>query len=189
MAPRPPCYGRAVNVGDATLEHVAGLRDRMAARDDKGSVRSSAQGFARDLADTFSGVVLARLFLVLPFSQLPEGDRTFARGIVGGDARLQATTNVLSLVGTYGRDPTWCDRAGSRGHLAIPLIDRAFVSNIPMVAKLLADLEVDLAGLDDGKPIATRRMLGGRNAAFYVPDAQDAVDAQGRSIIPARDFV
>jgi hypothetical protein len=57
-----------------------------------------------------------------------------------------------------------------------------------MIAKLLADLEVDLVGLDDGRPIVTRRMLGGNNGTFYVRDAQDARDERGRSIIADQEF-
>jgi hypothetical protein len=96
---------------------------------------------------------------------------------------------VLSLLGTRGREASWNDRAASRGHLAIPLIDRSFVQGAPMIAKLLADLEIDLKKLDDGAPIATRHMLGGRNGTFYVPDAQSAKDDHGRNIIASREFV
>lgn len=58
-----------------------------------------------------------------------------------------------------------------------------------MIAKLLADIDVDLAALDDGRPIATRRLLGGKNGMFYVPDAPTAMDSRGRNIIPDRNFV
>jgi hypothetical protein len=58
-----------------------------------------------------------------------------------------------------------------------------------MITRLLADLEVDLGALDDGRPIATRRMLGGQNSTFYVGEASTARDDAGRAIIPARDFI
>jgi len=58
-----------------------------------------------------------------------------------------------------------------------------------MLAQLLADLKLDLACLDDGRPIDSKRMLGGINQRFYVQSAKTALDAQGRFIIPARDFV
>jgi hypothetical protein len=92
------------------------------------------------------------------------------------------------LLGTSGREPAWNDRTQSRGHRVIPLIDRAFVSGAPMLAKLLADLEIDLRPLDAGQPIDVRRMLGSQNGMFYVPDAKTATDG-ARMIIAERDFV
>lgn len=71
----------------------------------------------------------------------------------------------------------------------MPLLGSAFVHTMPMIAKLLADLDVDLAGLDTGLPITFRRVIGGRDNTFYVPDAATAVDGHGRRIIPSNDFV
>jgi hypothetical protein len=112
-----------------------------------------------------------------------------AQGFVEDLARTLPTV-VLARVflGTAGVEPAWCDRRLSTGHRAIPLLNRTFVQNAPMIAKLLADLEVDLAGLDNGSPIVTRRMLGGLNNMFFVPDAQ-APERDGRHVIAARDFV
>jgi hypothetical protein len=57
-----------------------------------------------------------------------------------------------------------------------------------MLAKLLADLEIDLRALDTGQPIDVRRMLGSQNGTFYVPDAQTACH-EGQLIIADRGFV
>jgi hypothetical protein len=152
-------------------------------------VEAGAQVFVRAFCEEFPSVVLARLFLVLPFESLPSRDAEFARSIAKGDPRLKPTTRVLSLLGSSGREPSYVGRLNSRGHLAIPLLDRQFVQEIPMITRLLADLEVDFQALDDGRPIATRKMVGGRNGTFYVADAPTARDELGRSIIPARDFV
>lgn len=149
----------------------------------------AAQGFVDAFCARCPSVVLARLFLVLPFDELPEPDRDFARRFANGDARLKPSTRVLSLLGSAGHEPAYGGRHNSQGHLAIPLLDRQFVKGIPMITKLLADLEVDLQALDDGRPIATRRMLGGQNSTFYVSEAGSARDGEGRAIIPARDFV
>jgi hypothetical protein len=177
-------------LGASTWSNIEDLREQIAANAAGAvSVEEVAQGFTANMIAMFSGIVLARLFLVVPLARLPDSEQVFARGIAGDVAGIDATTRVLSLVGTSGRAPEWGDRHRSRGHLAIPLVNRAFVQGVPMIAKLLADLEIDLAALDDGKPIATRRMLGGRNGAFYVPDAATALDARGRKIIPAEDFV
>jgi hypothetical protein len=69
------------------------------------------------------------------------------------------------------------------------LLDSNSVSDAPMIAKLLSDLDVDLRILDDGRPIATRMMPGGRNGTFYVSDALTERDGRNRFIIPGRDFV
>jgi hypothetical protein len=58
-----------------------------------------------------------------------------------------------------------------------------------MLARLLLDFDVDLDGLDGTRAISSRRMLGTSNQRFYVPSAKLAVDSEGRSIIPAREFV
>ncbi|MEY4575973.1 MAG: hypothetical protein RL701_676 [Pseudomonadota bacterium] len=153
------------------------------------SLQTAAQDFASLFVDEFESVVLARVFAVLPLALLPATEREYAAKFVANDPRLGPQTSVLSLLGTRGREPGWNNRAASRGHLAIPLIDRSFVHGAPMIAKLLADLEVDLKKLDDGAPIATRHMLGGRNGTFYVPDAQVSKDDHGRNIIASREFV
>jgi hypothetical protein len=177
-------------ISASTWSHIADLREQITGQSAQAaSVEDAAQRFTVNMAAMFSGIVLARLFLVLPLGRLPAHEQTFAQRIARGAPQVRASTPVLSLLGTSGRDPEWGNRHRSRGHLAIPLIDSAFVQGVPMIAKLLADLEIDLAALDDGKPIATRRMLGGRNGAFYVPDARTALDAGGRRIIPAEDFV
>lgn len=153
------------------------------------SLDAAAQDFAALFAQEFASVVLARVFAVLPFECLPARERDFARAFVRDDPRLAARTPVLTLLGSAGRDASWNQRTSSKGHLAIPLLDQRFVQGAPMIAKLLSDLDIDLKNLDDGRPIATRQMLGGRNGTFYIPDAQAARDEQGRAIIPARDFV
>lgn len=172
---------------DASWADIDGLRQRIASFPPT-SVETIASGFVAALKDTFESVVLARLFVVLPFADLPAAEREFAIKLVGGDDRLTAKTPCLALLGTCGREAAWNDRTQSRGHRVIPLIDRAFVSGAPMLAKLLADLEIDLRPLDAGQPIDVRRMLGSQNGMFYVPDAKTATDG-ARLIIADRDFV
>jgi hypothetical protein len=55
-----------------------------------------------------------------------------------------------------------------------------------MIARLLSDFGVGFSG---GKTLDTRRLLGGRNIAFFVPDAAKSTDQGGRQIIPAKEFV
>lgn len=154
-----------------------------------GSLQAAAQGFVTAFTSAFMDAVLVRMFAVMPFSDVPEPERIFAHGLGGHHSRFSERTRVLTLLGTAGREPTWNDRRASRGHLCIPLLDRSFVESAPMIAKLLADIDVDLAGFDDGRPIATRKLLGGNNGMFYVQDASTAKDVQGRHIIPDQAFV
>ena len=174
-------------LGEMTWAEIDALRARVVGT--SATAEEAAQRFTGLFVDEFPSIVLARLFIVLPFEELPAAEQSIARACVQGDPRLGPRTPVLSLLGTRGREPAWNDRTLSRGHRAIPLLDREFVRGAPMIAKLLADLEVDLAGLDDRGPILTRRLLGGRNCAFYVPDVETVRDAEGRHIIPDRAFV
>jgi hypothetical protein len=175
-------------LGDATWDEINALRDRLMARR-CASVEQAAQAFVADLVESYPSIVLARLFLVLPFEGLPSTERAVASRVAAGHPSLKPRTPILSLFGTAGSEPAWRDRRRSVGHRAIPLINRTFVQDAPMIAKLLADLEVDLAALDDGSAIATRHMLGGVNLAFFVADAVAALDRGARHVIPARDFV
>jgi hypothetical protein len=153
------------------------------------SVEAAAGTFVEAFATAFSDVALVRLFIVLPVAHLPAPERAFATRFAADDPRFGPTTRALTLLGTRGREPGWNERRLSRGHLCIPLIDRKFVEAAPMIAKLLADLDVDLGAFDDGRPIATRRLLGGKNGMFYVPDATTAVDTKGRHVIADQRFV
>jgi hypothetical protein len=153
------------------------------------SVETAAQQFAQTLAASCPTTILARVFLALPLSRLSPDDRRFASDLVRNDPELHERTSILCLLGTAGRETAWCDRTRSVGHRAIPLLGAAFVQGIPMIAKLLVDLDVNFASLEDGKVLDTRRLLGGRNAAFFVSDARTTEDSDGRQVIPGRAFV
>jgi hypothetical protein len=177
-----------VLIADADLEAIRKIR--AAIEDGAGdNLEKSAKSLAAAFVARFESVVLCRVFCVLSLAELPEAERKAAEAIVAGRAELGSGTRVLSLLATRGREASWNDRKLSRGHRAIPLIDSTFVQGAPMIAKLLADLKVDLANLDTGTAIATRQMLGGTNMTFYVPDAAEARDALDRRIIADADFV
>ena len=182
------CHDAVMRIGDASLAHVGRLRGEISASKND-SLEQGAGRFTSSFTSHFESVVLCRMFVVLGLQELPEAERAAASAVAGAKTVLGPDTRVLSLLATRGRKAAWNDRQLSREHRAIPLIDRSFVQGAPMIAKLLSDLEVDLASLGEGKPIATRRMLGGANVTFYVPDAPNARDDHGRPIIPARDFV
>jgi len=165
-----------VGLGDVSWDEIAVLRDRIG-KLPTATVAAAAQGFASLLVDTFATIALARLFLVVPCRQLPAAERALVA------PELSPATPTLALLGTAGREAAWNDRTRSVGHRAIPLVDRETVHGAPMIAKLLGDLEVNLASLAGGGPIATRLMIGGRNGMFYVPEARTTRDELGRPII------
>lgn len=177
----------------ASWNEINAFRDRIASEAEKQHwLTDAAQCLTSALAIEFPSVVLARVFAVLPFERLPEVDAEVTQRFAekaGAAELLVPTTPVLSLLGTSGIAPTWNNRAFSAGHLAIPLLSKELVEGAPMLAQLLADLKIDLAVLDDARPIDSRRLVGGTNQRFYVQSAKTALDARGRFIIPARDFV
>jgi hypothetical protein len=156
------------------------------------TVEAAAQSLASLLFDTFADTTaLARVFLTVPFERLPGADQYFVRRLAGArDARLlKPQTPVLSLIGTRGEHPRWNERYASRGHLGIPLTSVETVESIPMIARLLKELGATLEWAADLDTAIVTAALGPVAGAFYVEDASTGVDAQGRTIIGAQDFV
>src|SRR5262245_60344327 len=88
-------------------------------------------------------LVLARVYASLMLKQLPPKDRAFVTTLVtsaGIPSSLPDNALVLSLLGTSGTRPEWCDRYRSQGHLGIPLLSSQFVGAIPMVSRLMRDM-------------------------------------------------
>lgn len=156
------------------------------------SIEEAAQRVTKELHGSLPATTaLARIYATLPCRELPPDVASFVAGLATkhGHAVLPPTTPVLALLGTWGADLAWQHRSRSQGHKAIPLVSTSFVDAIPMLARLLRELGLDLAALDSAPEVATRRMLGGFNGLFYVEDARTARDAKGRLVIPAVDFV
>jgi hypothetical protein len=175
-------------LNESTWPDVERLREYLA-KGEWPSIESAAGAFAKVFCDSFSDLALVRVFAVVPIKAVPARERDFAQRFASDEPRFGPMTRALTLLGTHGSELKWHDRKLSRGHLCIPLIDRAFIDAAPMIAKLLADTDVDLAAFDDGRPIATRKLLGGRNGMFFVPDALSATDAMDRFVIADRAFV
>ena len=132
---------------------------------------------------------LVRVYAVLPHEVLPPDVQAFVEMLAPDGAVVSRRTPVLALLGTAGAKPEWNDRRASWAHKGIPLVSAAFVDTIPMLARLLRELGMDLAWLDEAPDIITRRLIGGFNGVFYVEDARTVEDARGRLVIPATDFV
>ncbi len=158
-----------------------------------GSLEEAAQRCVKLIYDQFrESVVLARLYGVLPFSQLPLEARRFAASVAasrGANESVHSDTRVLALLGTHGELSAWNERRASRGHLAIPLISSSFVEEIPMVSRMLKELGLPIDWITGATKAITTDMFGRLGGFFYVEDAATAVDQQARKIIPAQDFV
>jgi hypothetical protein len=136
---------------------------------------------------------LVRVFATLDYGLLPKSNKAFVRSVAEAHQvqhLLNDKTPVLSLLGTRGVTAEWNDRTRSRGHTGIPLVSAHFIQSIPMVARLLKELGLELEWISRQDSSAIASTLGGSLAGlFFVSDASTATDAQGRHIIPARDFV
>ncbi len=165
-----------------------------------GSLEELSQSVALDLYKSFRlDVVMSRMYAVLPYALLSNQHREFLHTKFVGqlaDHKITDDTRVLTLLGSAGVEPEWCEPRKSSGHLAIPLLSSEFVSGIPMVSRLLRELGVPMEWFDQpstqpnsgGSGVETR-MLETISGCFYVKEAATAKDEQGRFIIPARDFV
>ena len=158
------------------------------------SLEEAAQQLATALHIKFTeSVALARVFFAVPFDSLPSTNKEFVRKLAesaGAALKLEGTTPVLSLVGTHGQEGDWNDRRKSKGHVGIPLISSAFVGAIPMISRLLKELGVPLDWVDSHDSEIIKKTLGGTSVGlFFVENAADATDNEGRKIIAAQDFV
>jgi hypothetical protein len=137
-------------------------------------------------------IVLVRVFATVPFAGLPASNQTFVRAVARA-ARLEDSitdhTLVLSLLGTMGVEPIWCDRRMSVNHVGIPLISRDFVTAIPMIWRLLEQLGVDLGWIGREDTAIVGKTFGFQSGVFHVADATTAVDSRNRKIIGAQEFV
>ena len=152
------------------------------------SFEAAAGRFAEALASRFHSIALARVFATVEYKRLPQLEREFASSLVS-KLVLFPTTEVLTLFGTAGSEPAWCDRRRSQGHLAIPLLNRQSIDAAPMIAKLLNDLHFTVNTESPAPQRPATRAFANANALCHIADAATTVDVLGRPIIPASDFV
>jgi hypothetical protein len=156
------------------------------------SLEEAAQRFVHALYDELgASVVLARMFVTLPYGKVPADVRAFVASLAASKGiAAKDDLPILALVGTRGARAAWNDRRQSEGHVGIPLAGAKFVQSIPMLARLFQEIGMDLGWLDEAKDGLARRLVGGGfNGVFYVEDARAAVDSAGRKVIAAQDFV
>lgn len=123
-------------------------------------------------------LVLSRVYLSLPFSALDPGGAAFAREKFKLDPK--PTDLFLTLMGTCGDQPDWCDRARSQGHRAIPL-NKQTVTTVPMLARCFQQIGFDLeVVLKAGEGIH----LEGVSRSFGLFHVDEAA---GSPYVPAQD--
>lgn len=180
-------------LAQTTMADVRAVRESLEARLDRAtSLQRASEVFLDVFMERFGGsTVLARVYGTLPLGALPEPDRQFCRDIAAqwGQNGPSDDAVTLSLLASRGRRPDWNDRTRSRGHLALPLTSRRAVEGAPMIASLMAQIGVELSWFDMPHEGFARKLVGGFNGVFFVPDAAVTTDAQGRHVIPAQDFV
>ena len=156
-------------------------------------LEEAAQELATELHKQFDeSVVLARVYVTTPFDTMPPNNKTFVQNLAesaGAESDLKATTPVLSLIGTFGEEEDWRDRRNSKGHVGIPLISSAFVGAIPMISRLLHELGIPMDWIDRHETEMIIKTVGREAGLFYVENAAEATDHEGRKIIAAQDFV
>jgi hypothetical protein len=158
-----------------------------------GFLDEGAQSLTAGLYDHFQeSVVLARVFVTIPYSELPHVNQQFVKEVAesaNAVSELKETTPVLSLVGSYGQQDDWRDRHLSKGHIGIPIVSSSFIAAIPMLSRLLKELGVPVGWVDSHDSEMIVSAIGSTTGLFFVEDAVNAKDADGRHIIAARSFV
>jgi hypothetical protein len=181
-------------LNDCSLDEIRDFRERMqVSLQEAENLQAAAQGCARLLYEEFQeSIVLARLFVTLPFKELPTRDQAFVTALARAKEirpLLTDKTPVLSLLGTFGAQGSWNDRYQSQTHLGIPLVTANFIESIPMVARLMADMGIGSDWFDTFEPEILVKNLGRAAGVFYVRDAKTWLDGRNRQIVSAQDFV
>lgn len=184
-----------LSIAKFTYRDILGFQDTLrSALRDSTSLEQAAQRITDTVWETFSDTaVLTRCFVTVPYQSLPLSDQGFVQRSLkhtGAAESIPANSIVLSLMGTRGRQPEWNNRKLSRDHLGIPLVSTGFIEEIPMLSRLLQELGVDPGWFHLERGGFTESKLGaGQVGVFFVQDATGAIDAQGRLIISAQEFV
>lgn len=156
-------------------------------------LQDAGQDCARLLYEEFQDcLVLARVFVTIPFLHLPVRDKQFVTEFAGAKGilpLLYPKTRVLSLLGTYSDRPEWNDRYHSQGHLGIPLVTASFTESIPMIARLMSDMGVGEKWYQDEDASIQTTRLEQIAGVFYVKDAPTWLDHRNRKIVSEQDFV
>ena len=181
-------------VSKLSLEDLAALQNRISKQVVRcTTLEDAAQQYMSILYEPLNeSIILARLFLTIPFEELPEPNKGFVMNLAhsaGISELIQERTMVLSLLGTRGSKPEWNDRHNSQGHVGIPLASSDFLDKIPMMSRLLKELGAGIDWVDTNDTEIVARTIRNISGVFYIRDAKTEKDSKGRKIIAAQDFV
>jgi hypothetical protein len=183
-----------MKMDQATSQSVSEFLTQVEPRvQESSTLEGAAQELVASLQQTFDeSIVIARAFVTVPYGSLPPKNREFVQKLAetaGAAADLKPATPVLSLIGTYGQEADWRDRRNSKGHVGIPMISSSFVDAIPMISRLLKELGVPMTWVDTHDTEIIVKTMDPSGGLFFVENAPEATDHQGRKIIAAQDFV
>ena len=180
-----------IDVQDSQIERIWERASTQIA--DAKSLEKAAGAFIDSIYEEFSvSIALARVFLTITFKDLPQRNRTWVEVLVddrGVSGDLQDDTPVLSLVATRGAKTAWNDVRRSIGHIGIPLVSPVFVSEAPMIAKVLHELGVIDNLVGDTETISDSDTSPSAIRTFHIAEAATTMDSKGRKIINMQDFV
>jgi len=126
---------------------------------------------------------LVRFFKIHPYGELNEELQKSAFRIAKSSF-IKPSTKCLTLLATAGDEPNWNSRHTSTGHKAIPLLDRDFVNQVPMISQLIQQFGLDIDAVLEPTPELLADLESHTFSVFYVPNALDS------AYIPAKkDFV
>ncbi len=126
---------------------------------------------------------LVRFYKTHAYEDLNGELRGFAQGVLGHPPEAP-DMQCLVLLATTGEKPEWNSRKDSAGHKAIPLPNEDFVSQIPMISRLVSQFGLDVKAVIRPDPGLITDLQQKRYNAFHV------AEAVGSPYIPAqKDFV
>ena len=140
----------------------------------------------RDEASGEASCALVRFYKTHPYGDLGPELQGFAQGILG-HAPESSSMKCLTLLATRGDQSDWNDRGKSAGHKAIPLPSETFVSQIPMISRLINQFGLDLNAVLRPDPAIIVDLEQKEYNAFHVPEAVGSpyIPAQKEFVIPA----
>ncbi|MGD1903553.1 MAG: hypothetical protein ACFB9N_15070 [Geitlerinemataceae cyanobacterium] len=99
---------------------------------------------------------------------------------------LDDDVRCLTLLGTAGQEPEWNERHQSRGHKAIPLVSKQFVLQLPMIARLIQQLGLEIESVLTPDPELLVDLDEESFNVFHVPEAPSSeyIPAQDEFVIP-----
>ena len=156
--------------------------------DDCDSMESAAQRIVETL---FQGLcdhegkpacVLTRLFVTLPVDALDEVFRKRALARLG-EVEFEKCSHVmcLTLLGSMGVEPGWTNRRGSVGHAVTPLKGPEGLIRLPMISRLLEQLNIDPKTITEPNNHHTAQ------AEFHVYKVFHVEQAEGSPLLPAQE--